>query len=320
MFEFREIKHAKVLPKGRSFILAGDIGGTNSNFAIFEEKELKLLLSFHFKSQQITNFTQVVKFLLAHIKNSYGLKIKTACFAAACPIHDSGQYCSLTNTDWDVDTKKIQKKTGLSSLILINDFEAIAYGLEVITDKDYKVIKIGKAAANRPKILLGAGTGLGKSIIIWNSTAKKYLPLRSEGGHGDLPINNKEELEFSQSLQQSNVEWEDVLSGNGISNIYKFLSEKFPKAKVLDEIKNSNYNPELISKYREKDRLCQETFRWFTLFYARCAKNLTLDALAQGGVFIAGGIAAKNSSIFKSKEFKQEFLNSKKQKKLLDRK
>jgi len=319
MFEFREIKHAKVLPKGRSFILAGDIGGTNSNFAIFEEKELKLLLSFHFKSQQITNFTEVVKFLLTHLKSGYNIVIKIACFAAACPIHETGQYCSLTNTHWDVDTKKIQKKTGLSSLVLINDFEAIAYGLDVIKSKDYQTIKVGRAVAKKPRILIGAGTGLGKSIIIWNNTIKKYMPLGSEGGHSDISINSKEEFNFLRFFKQSNVEWEDVLSGKGISNIYKFISRRSPRTMISDEIKRSNYDPELISKYRETDSLSQATFKWFIKFYGRCAKNLALDALAQGGVFIAGGIAAKNSSIFKSKEFKQEFLNSKKQKKLLEK-
>ena len=145
------------------------------------------------------------------------------------------------------------------------------------------------------------------------------MPLGSEGGHSDISINSKEEFNFLRFFKQSNVEWEDVLSGKGISNIYKFISRRSPRTMISDEIKRSNYDPELISKYRETDSLSQATFKWFIKFYGRCAKNLALDALAQGGVFIAGGIAAKNSSIFKSKEFKQEFLNSKKQKKLLEK-
>jgi len=65
----------------------------------------------------------------------------------------------------------------------------------------------------------------------------------------------------------------------------------------------------LISKYKEKDETCKETFRLFTKFYGRCAKNLVLDTLARGGLYIAGGIAVKNKEIFMKDDFTSEFIN-----------
>ena len=65
----------------------------------------------------------------------------------------------------------------------------------------------------------------------------------------------------------------------------------------------------MISEYKEKDETCSESFKLFTRFYARCAKNFILDSLAVGGLYIAGGIASKNPSIFSTNEFLNEFKN-----------
>ena len=324
MFNFEEIRHAKIIPKKGNFILAGDLGGTHSNFAIFQEKGLKLLASVHFKSQDITNFVEIVRLVIGIFNKEYGIKnITTACFAAACPIHESGLYCSLTNTKWDVDLKKIKRKTKLPYLALINDFEAIAYGIDIVPKNNLININRGKKFKKKPIVLLGAGTGLGKSILTWDKKTKRYLSLKSEGGHGDLVINSKEEFKFLENLKREkkldNVSWEDVLSGKGLTNIYKHLYKKHKTTIYTKKIVKNYFDPMIISKYHKKDPACKETFKWFTKFYGRCAKSLALDAMAQGGVYIGGGIAAKNYDNFKWKEFKQEFMNSKKQRKLLQK-
>jgi len=59
-----------------------------------------------------------------------------------------------------------------------------------------------------------------------------------------------------------------------------------------------------------QDEACRETYRLFTKFYARCAKNFALDILAEGGLYIYGGIAVKNKEIFTSKDFVNEFEKS----------
>jgi glucokinase len=151
-----------------------------------------------------------------------------------------------------------------------------------------------------------------------------YIPKPSEGGHSDLPIYNDFEMKLALYIKSINkslnpINYEDVLSGKGIINIYEFIrtSKKFKESKYTKEIDNKPSKSELISKYRLKDKNCKEVFKIFTIFYARCAKNFVLDTLSTGGLFIAGGITNKNREIFHSKIFLNEFNKNTNQSKLL---
>ena len=115
------------------------------------------------------------------------------------------------------------------------------------------------------------------------------------------------------------VTWEDILSGKGISTIYKFLLESNLDFVVHDDIVKSNYEAKIIASHKETDACAGETFKWFARFYGRCAKNFALEVLALGGVYIAGGIAAKNPDIFRGELFLSEFLNNEKMKFLLEK-
>src|SRR3989338_2398925 len=117
---------------------------------------------------------------------------------------------------------------------------------------------------------------------------------------------------------RTSVSFEHVLSGQGLGNIYSFLrkSKKFPATKYAKEIDTSRNNPILISKYRKIDKTCKAAFEIFKKIYARFAKNMVLDALALGGVYIAGGIAPKNKEIF-DKEFIKIFEESNKMGRIL---
>jgi glucokinase len=319
VLNFKEVKYVKKIPKG-GFILSGDLGGTNSTFAVLNNK-FKLILYLRFKSQEITNFTETVKQVLNHLKSKHKIKISSSCFAAACPIRAGGQYCSLTNTNWEVDAKKIKKETGLKSIALINDFEAIAYGIDVIPRKHLAMLKQGKRETKGTRAIIGAGTGLGKGIMIWNDKAKRYLTLKSEGGHANLPILDKEEFKLLEFLKKKNkdVRWEDVLSGNGLRNLYLFFKTQLPKTKYSPKLAKSGYDPMVITELRNKDKICREVFKHFVKFYGRCAKNFALDTLSLGGVYIAGGIAANCHTQLRNKNFLKEFLNSKKQKFILEK-
>ena len=110
----------------------------------------------------------------------------------------------------------------------------------------------------------------------------------------------------------------DVLSGEGLENIYAFLrrGKRFEETVFTKEIDKSKNKPELISKYRKVDKTCKETFGIFKIAYAKFAKNMALDALALGGVYIAGGIAPKNTDIF-DREFIKIFEESHKMRHVL---
>jgi glucokinase len=140
------------------------------------------------------------------------------------------------------------------------------------------------------------------------------LPYASEGGHADFPAYNTFEHELTAFIQEREqfdcpVSWEHVLSGKGIKRIYDFLGTKksYQETEVAQIIANDRLNPDKISQYAQDDPQCRDTFSMYARFYARCAKCLALDMLALNGIYIGGGIAAKNIDIFQDEDFINEF-------------
>lgn len=301
--------------KKNNVFLGGDIGGTNTQLGIFEVKNNKLVLLFsrQFKSNKLKSLIPAINEVLSYAKDNK-IKINKACLAVAGPVSANRDFCNLTYVKWNVDTKEIMRKTSLRAF-LINDFEAVGYGINLLSKKD--VLTIGqkrRALPRATKAIIGAGTGLGKSILVYDG--KEYVPIPSEGGFSDFPCQNELELKIVNFIKKKGkimqvISCEEMISGKGIESIYLFLRKngKYKASKYTNEIDKSKDKVELISKYKKKDKTCREVFKLYTKFYARIAKNFVLDTLALGGLYIAGGIAKKNKEIFRTKEFINEFEN-----------
>ena len=311
------IKEYKKFSKNnyRHFVLGGDIGGTNTNLGIFgvKSKKPKLLALFHFDSKKIKGLHYAVNEALEHVKKNYGIPLNTACFGVAGVLSSSKEHAKITNARWDVSKKMLLEKTQLKKILLVNDFEAIGYGISILSKRDIMVIKRAQKVPKAPILVIGAGTGLGKAALIYNENSKSYAAIPSEAGHSDFAAQTADELALVNFIKKrkkisANISYEQVLSGQGLSNIYLFLrkSGEFKETKHTREIDNGSFKPELISKYRGIDKTCKETFKIFKVIYARFAKNFALDCLAWGGVYIAGGIAPKNREIF-DREFVKVF-------------
>lgn len=292
----------------QEIFLVADIGGTNTTFAFmgYHKGKYLLLHTRHFPSQKIKNFATAVTEVLA-IAQSKGYSVEKACFAGAGIVSEKNDFCAITKLPWNINAKEIARKTSLRSVLVINDFIAVAYGVGVLPPKSISIIKPGKIFSKKSKVILGAGTGLGKAVLAWNPSVKRYFPLASEGGHSDAALQTTEEYalgEFIKKLhRRERVVWEDILSGKGISNVYQFFQSRLPADK---KIQKSNYDPALIST--SSDAASKATMNLFLCFYARCAQNLALDTMALGGIYLAGGIVAKNLHLFKRKAFIAEFI------------
>ena len=307
------------------FVLGGDVGGTNINLGIFGVKINlpNLLLSFNFSSKDLKALHYAVNEVLSYIKTNYKIKIIKACFGVAGVLSSRKDFAEITNIKWNLSVKELLKKTELKKVILINDFEAIGYGINILSKKDIFVIKKAKKIPKAPILIIGAGTGLGKTILLYSEYQKSYAPIPSEAGHSDFAVQNQNEFDLIIFIKKykkikSNISYEQVLSGRGLSNIYLFLrkSKKFKETKCTEEIDKSNNQPELISKYKKIDKTCKTTFEIFKAIYAKFARNFALDCLPFGGVYIAGGIAPKNREIF-DKDFVEVFERNYKMKNVL---
>jgi len=314
-----------------TYVLGVDIGGTNINFGIAGLKNNKpeLLFSLNFKTKEIESLIPALTLTLNYAKEKFNINISQTCIGASGLVSHNKDYAELTNISWNVDVEELINKTSLQSIFIINDFQAIGYGINLLNSNDKNDIfkvkdEITKTDSYKEtKAVLGAGTGLGKSILIYNENIKAYVPIPSEGGHGDFPPQNDYELkliEFIKELRNKSepITYEELLSGRGLESIYLFLhNNKNEGTKYSNEIKNASDKAALISKFKDIDETCSETFRLFSKFYGRCAKNFVLDTLSTGGLYIAGGIASKNSEIFSSKEFIEEFESADKRREIL---
>ncbi|MBI5388769.1 glucokinase [Candidatus Woesearchaeota archaeon] len=311
-----------------SIVLGADIGGTHTNIAIarVEQQSVRLLFSCHFKSKNIPGIEGAISTTLGIAAKKYAIHPTRGCIAAAGVVADNHDFCRITNLPWNADARELSKKTKLKQVVIINDFEALGYALNLSKTSERVIcIKQGKRVQYATKAILGAGTGLGKTIVPYQKASGLYVPLPSEGGHADLPLFNPIDQQLAGFLKQQynldRVSYTDVLSGSGIEHLYAFVKTMpdFSPIRFTDTIDHSDEKPARIAEYKTKDTACRLVFKLFAAYYGRCAKNLALDTLCFGGLYIAGGIAIKNKGIFKSSQFMHEFNASDKMQDVLHR-
>lgn len=322
----KKVNYIDEVPHGKDCLLAADIGGTNSNFGFFllHDDSFTMLFSLHAKSQDIDNFSDLVKQVLAYSQRKYDITVTHACFAAAGVVSTNHDYCKPTNLNFVIDSKEIRDNTSLHCAVIVNDFEVIGHGIGEIEKSSLVHVSNGHPEHHANRAILGAGTGLGKCSLLWNSRTKRYMPLPSEGGHADFAAQHDQELElikFIRAKEQRpcNISWEDVLSGNGIKRIYNFFKANNHAEKSHEELEKNGLHPDKIFKSRNLDTHAFKTYKLYQKIYARCAKSFALDTLALGGLYIAGGIAANNLELFRDSDFMEEFANCGKQHELLKR-
>lgn len=333
-YKFKKINENTLQKRFPNYILGVDAGGTNTTFAIagVENNKPVLLYSLNFKTKNLNSLTSAISKVLDFSKEKYDIDVFHACIGAAGLVSESNDYAELTNVKWNISTKEIINETNLQNVFIINDFQAIGFGINLLDlNNPNEIAKIRPSNRKseeyyQTRAVIGAGTGLGKSILVYNKTLKLFIPLHSEGGHSDFPATNAYELELVDFIKKlrnikENVTYEEVLSGRGLEAIYLFLKEKnrFKESKYTKIIDEQEDKAEYISKYRDVDETCRKVFRLFSKFYGRCVKNFALETMAVGGIFIAGGIASKNKEIFTSKHFTDEFENTYRRKKVLSR-
>lgn len=268
--------------------LVGDIGGTNSRLAIVDEK-FRFLAREELPSKKFKTFNEAVLSFVKQQKYS----ITEACFGIPCPISNST--CQTPNLPWKIDRRQLEKNLKVP-VTLINDLEAVCYGLIHLTSKDFIMLNKGRPDRTKLKAVVGAGTGLGISFMTGDAVPFQVFP--SEGGHGDFSPQNKTEIQLLEHLQKKfgRVSCERVVSGPGIENIHQFIT-----GKKLD-------SKSIVRTALSGDSKCKKTLQLFSSSYGSVAGNIALTVEALGGVYLSGGIAPHVLPHFK-REFLRAFFN-----------
>jgi glucokinase len=275
-------------------VLAADVGGTKTLLQIAEFEgaghEARVLAEQRFESTLYPDLAPMAYEFLA----SNGLHgVDRACFAVAGPVtsEDGRQQARLTNLPWRIDSTELAHALHLSRVKVINDFEAVGYGIDGLDRDSLVVLQEAPAALGAPRVVIGAGTGLGVAML--HRCGDHYEVHATEAGHMDYAPCCQEQEDLLAWLRKryGRVSYERVVSGMGIEDIYRYLAESAGEEE--DELLRAADIPAAVSLAAEKNPLAARALDIFVASYGSVAGNLALATLAQGGVYIAGGIAPK---------------------------
>ncbi len=291
-------------------VLAGDIGGTNTNLALVGIRggSTRALVDRRYRTGDVTSLPDTLtRFLDEARAERPDLRPDTCCIAGAGPIIDGA--IRLTNASWTIDSRAVTARFGIPCHV-INDFTAVSYGVALLDPEtpsgQLRALPHPGGVFPRPdpdgvRAVLGAGTGLGVGYIMKRDGRFHAFP--SEGGHIGLPVFDDASRDFSRWLERKYgyaVGAEAGISGQGIANAFAFLAERRadepgPAARAILGLPERE-RPGRIAASADSEPLCAATMDLFVELYAAFASDATAMFLPAGGVFLAGGIAAKNEN------------------------
>lgn len=289
-------------------ILAGDVGGTKAALALFDvrgegltaEREVTL------PSHEFSGLDAVVARLLAQ---GPAVRIDAACFGVPGPVVNGR--CGTVNLPWVLDEAQLSRALAIPRVKLINDLEALGWGVLGLPAADLLVLQPGRVNATGHRALIAAGTGLGQAGVIWDG--EQYHPLPSEGGHADFAPRTDREIELLRFLRAEfgHVSYERVLSGPGLFNVYRFVRAARPgpePAWLADELGAGDPAAAVSgAALAGRDPRCVEALDLFVSIYGAETGNLALRTLATGGVYVGGGIAPKIRATLEDGRFMAAF-------------
>ena len=281
-------------------LLAADIGGTKTLLQL-SHLDGEIILQQRLENDDYADFESLLTAFFSTVTVDF-LPVSSACFAVAAPL--SGRRVELTNRSWIIDSDRLLQKFPLVELSLVNDFEAVGYGIGELEEKDLIVLQQGKPEAKSLRAVIGAGTGLGQAIL--SPLHKNWRVWPTEGGHTDFAAQDIQQQALLNKLfeQFEHVSYERILSGSGLVTLYQFVVEQQGINTSL------NLTAEQISQSapQKTDPAAITAMHLFMQIYGAQAGNLALTTLPRGGIFIAGGIAVKNLDLFEQGFFMQSFL------------
>jgi glucokinase len=274
-------------------LLAGDIGGTKTDLAVFsaEKGPRSPLAQARFHSADYPSLEAMAREFLGHVS----LPVNRACFGVAGPV--VGGRARLTNLPWFLEEMILREALNLQAARLLNDLEAIANAVPHLLPSDLHTLSTGVPVTGGTIAVIAPGTGLGEAFLTWEGTDYHAHP--SEGGHADFAPISPAEIELLRYLQVrfGHVSCERVCSGSGIPNLYDYLKHSgaaLPSSEVAARLAAAeDRTPLILQAALDSQRpcpLCAATLRLFISILGAEAGNLALKVLATGGVYLGGGI------------------------------
>lgn len=278
--------------------LIADIGGTNARFTLLDAHRQ----FYAAQTLACADFPGLTAAGNAFLQSVGGARPKRAAVAVATPV--TGDWIQFTNSHWSFSTEATRQELGLEQLLILNDFTALALSLPLLEPEERRAVGSGEAVAGAPIALIGPGTGLGVSGLMWSG--ERWIPLQAEGGHVTFSPVNEQEWAVSRVLQRQfgHVSPERLLSGPGLVNLYTALAEL------------EGWPAEALTPADITDRAlagicphCRDVLNLFCGALGTAAGNLAITLGALGGVYIGGGIVPRLGDFFAQSTFRARFEN-----------
>jgi len=303
-------------------LLAGDIGGTKTLLGLFTTKPDRpaAIDVGEFVTLDYDGLEPMIEAFL----DSRGVEprhIDAATFGAAGAVTD--EVARMTNVPWLVDATSVAERLKFRRTHVVNDLEALAYGVTVLEADELTMIQRGVPHPEGNAAVIAAGTGLGEAMLL--NVNGRFVPGASEGGHADFAARTPREIELLRDLTRiyGRVSYEAILSGPGLVNVYQFTHQSFGTSPertlgaispdrlcpAIGDVSDPKELPARISR-AAMERTCEQCVEALDLFvsvYGAEAGNIALRTVATAGVYIGGGIAPKILPALQSGSFLDAF-------------
>jgi len=273
-------------PIGPDTVLAGDIGGTNARFRLAPASrpaepivERVLPVAGH------ATFEDALATFLAEAGASAP---RTAAIAVAGPVQ--GSTATLTNAPWTIDAGAVARRFGIARVRLANDFEAAAAGIGHLPPESLDSLQRGARQAEAPRLVIGAGTGLGVAFTIPMPGDPRILG--GEGGHVPFAPQDEEQraLHDFVAAEVGRVTAEHLLSGAGLVRLHAFARARTGTA-AHDDLPQGAAS--VTERAQGDDPAARRAVALFCTILGAVAGDHALTLMTRGGVFVAGGIAPR---------------------------
>ncbi|VAW79910.1 Glucokinase [hydrothermal vent metagenome] len=289
-------------------ILTGDIGGTHTRLALVipESGRLRLAYVSQYTSLDFDGLEPIIEcFLHDHPET----RPHHAAFGVAGPVIEGRS--NTTNLPWQLSEASLSTALELPHVHLLNDLEALAWGIDTLDGNALESLQTGIAAESGNKVVIAAGTGLGQAGLTFNGA--HHQPFACEGGHTDFAPQTDRDAALLKVLQTryGHVSWERIVSGSGLVELFRQLIAT-SASNTPDWLEDTEQDAAANISQRAlagDDALCVEALDWFVELYGREAGNLALKLNARGGLYLGGGIAPKILPALKTGRFIEGFLD-----------
>jgi glucokinase len=287
-----------MVKQGADYAIVADIGGTNARFSRVHLTDLSLD---KVQVYPCAEFVSLADALQHYRQQEQLLNLHDVAIAIACPVQ--GDLVQMTNFHWTFSIRQMQADLQLNTLLVMNDFTAVAMCLPALKASDRIQLGQGEVQPGSPMAVLGAGTGLGVGHLL-QVGPQQYLPLPGEGGHVDWAPTNAQEWFIHQFLAEryGHVSPERLLSGPGLEDLYLALAAY--QHKTVKPMSAADISQHALAG---SNALAEQTVAQFLASLGSVAGDLALTLSTFGGVFIGGGIVPRLMPLLDNSEFRSRF-------------